>query len=63
MSDPCNHDSMAIQIDLNKYSIKYDKSDKEDFLCEICLWTFETDNELNIHNYLEHLIIKDISGK
>lgn len=50
-------------MNLNKNSIRYDKSGKEVFLCEICLWTFETDTELTIHNYLEHLIIKDISGK
>jgi hypothetical protein len=27
------------------------------FNCEICLWTFETKSELDIHNYLEHLIV------
>lgn len=27
------------------------------FNCRICLWTFENELELNIHNYLEHMII------
>jgi len=33
--------------------IGYDEHNKEAFLCEICLWTFETEAELSIHNYLE----------
>jgi hypothetical protein len=32
------------------------------FNCEICLWPFETNSELDIHNYLEHLIIDRVSG-
>jgi len=28
------------------------------FSCNECLWMFETEVELNIHNYLEHLIMK-----
>lgn len=28
------------------------------FNCKICLWTFESESELNIHDYLEHMIIK-----
>jgi len=39
------------------YSIGYEESTKEAFLCESCLWTFETEEELGIHNYLEHLIM------
>jgi len=31
------------------------------FNCEICLWAFETNSELDIHNYLEHLIINHVS--
>jgi len=31
------------------------------FNCEICLWAFETNSELDIHNYLEHLIINRVS--
>jgi len=27
-------------------------------MCEICLWQFESEQELDIHNYLEHMIIK-----
>ena len=49
---------MAIQDGLDEYSIGYDESNKKAFLCEICLWTFETEIELGIHNYLEHLIMK-----
>ena len=49
---------MAVQIGLNEYSIGYDESKNEAFLCENCLWTFETETELGIHNYLEHLIMK-----
>ncbi len=49
---------MAIQIGLDEYPIGYDESNKEAFLCGICLWTFETETELGIHNYLEHLIMK-----
>jgi len=28
--------------------------------CEICLWCFGTKSELDVHNYLEHLIINDV---
>gem|GEM_PF-1831848 len=28
--------------------------------CEICLWSFGTKSELDIHNYLEHLIINGV---
>jgi len=28
------------------------------FSCNECLWMFETEAELIIHNYLEHLIMK-----
>ena len=31
------------------------------FNCEICLWAFETNSELDIHNYLEHLTINRVS--
>jgi hypothetical protein len=31
------------------------------FKCEICLWAFETNSELDIHNYLEHLTINHVS--
>jgi len=34
------------------------ESSSSHFNCEICLWTFETKSELDIHTYLEHLIIK-----
>ena len=55
-----NHDglAMAIQMGLDKHSIGYVGHSKETFLCEICLWTFKTETELAIHNYLEHLIMK-----
>jgi hypothetical protein len=49
---------MAIQIGLDEYSVGYDESNKQAFLCEICLWIFGTETELGIHNYLEHLIMK-----
>jgi len=26
------------------------------FECKICLWLFESKDELRIHNYLEHMI-------
>jgi hypothetical protein len=28
------------------------------FICERCLWTFEKEAEMDVHNYLEHLIMK-----
>ena len=28
--------------------------------CEICLWSFGTKSELDVHNYLEHLIINGV---
>ncbi len=33
------------------------------FNCRICLWTFESESELNIHNYLEHMIINHAEQK
>ncbi len=33
------------------------------FNCRICLWTFESESELNIHNYLEHVIINHAEHK
>jgi hypothetical protein len=33
------------------------------FNCRICLWTFESESELNIHNYLEHMIINHAEHK
>jgi hypothetical protein len=27
------------------------------FGCRVCLWVFESGSELEIHNYLEHMII------
>ena len=29
----------------------------QSFNCTTCLWVFETGSELEIHNYLEHMII------
>ena len=29
----------------------------QSFNCRICLWVFESESELKIHNYLEHMII------
>lgn len=43
---------------IDGYSIGDEESNKKAFLCNICLWTFETETELGIHNYLEHLIMK-----
>ncbi|MFZ0896093.1 MAG: hypothetical protein WAZ77_16475, partial [Candidatus Nitrosopolaris sp.] len=37
------------------------KSSSYHFDCEICLWAFETNSELDIHNYLEHLTINRVS--
>ena len=31
--------------------------------CEICLWSFGTKSELDIHNYLEHLIINGVQAE
>jgi len=45
------------------YSIGDEESNKEAFLCEICLWTFETEVELSVHNYLEHLIMNSMFEK
>jgi hypothetical protein len=33
------------------------------FNCRICLWLFESESELNIHNYLEHMIINHAEHK
>jgi hypothetical protein len=42
------------------YPIRDEESNKKVFLCNICLWTFETETMLDIHNYLEHLIMKNV---
>jgi hypothetical protein len=31
---------------------------REIFSCNVCLWAFESEAELDIHNYLEPLIMK-----
>ncbi len=53
-----NNEAMVAQIGLNEYSIGNIQPNKETFLCEICLWSFENETELSTHNYLEHLIMK-----
>ena len=34
------------------------REENSHFSCELCLWTFETEAELDNHNYLEHMIMK-----
>lgn len=53
-----NDEAMAVRIGLDEYSSGIDEPNKKALLCGICLWTFETETELSIHNYLEHLIIE-----
>jgi hypothetical protein len=31
--------------------------------CRVCLWVFESKSELDIHNYLEHMIINHLEHK
>jgi hypothetical protein len=31
--------------------------------CRVCLWEFESKAELDIHNYLEHMIITHLEDK
>lgn len=51
-----NHEAVAIKLGLD---IPLDSANTiKTFVCKICLWTFETETELGIHNYLEHLIMK-----
>jgi hypothetical protein len=38
--------------------IDYAREENSRFSCKLCLWTFETEAELDNHNYLEHMIIK-----
>ena len=33
------------------------------FGCGVCLWVFESKSELEIHNYLEHIIINHSEHK
>ena len=39
-------------------NLDYVREENLEFICELCLWTFETESELDNHNYLEHLIMK-----
>jgi hypothetical protein len=32
----------------------------QSYSCRICLWIFESGSELEIHNYLEHMIINQM---
>jgi hypothetical protein len=38
--------------------LDYTREENSHFSCEPCLWTFETEAELDNHNYLEHMIMK-----
>jgi hypothetical protein len=38
--------------------LDYVREENSQFICELCLWTFETEAELDIHNYSEHMIMK-----
>jgi len=33
------------------------------FGCRVCLWAFESKSELDIHNYLEHMIFTHLEHK
>ncbi len=37
---------------------EFDHKKSKVFSCNVCLWTFESEEELDIHNYLEHLVMK-----
>ena len=35
----------------------------QSFNCRLCLWVFESGSELEIHNYLEHMVITHARAK
>ena len=51
---------MPLQEHVTRIAIHADKltfDSASTFGCRVCLWVFESKSELDIHNYLEHMII------
>ena len=57
-----NYDSKISKCTYQEY-IQEDPLFMRPFICKICLWEFESESELHIHNYLEHLITNHIENK
>ncbi len=53
--------SIANHADKLTFDSKYYTNESAStFGCRICLWVFESKSELDIHNYLEHMIINHL---
>jgi hypothetical protein len=47
----------------DKLTFHSKNSSASTFGCRVCLWAFESKSELDIHNYLEHMIITHLEHK